>query len=101
MRVYALLMLLSAAGGARPRARPRAVQRRHVVGAFVAAAAVVAPATARAEEAEVNAEMLANIAASREAWKKNATRRGFAFEAGASMPFVKEGTVGAPPRDSQ
>ena len=48
----------------------------------------------------VDAEMLANIQKSRDAWKKNAARRGFAFEAGASMPFVKDDTVGAPDRSA-
>ena len=65
------------------------------------AAASLAPRVARAvDEPAVDAEMLANIKKSRDAWQKNAARRGFAFEAGASMPFVKDDTVGAPDRSA-
>ena len=68
--------------------------RRRIAG--LAAATTLAPRVARADDPAVDAEMIANIQKSRDAWKTNAARRGFAFEAGASMPFVKEGTVGAP-----
>ena len=69
--------------------------------AGLAAATTLAPRVARAnDDPSVNAEMLANIQKSRDAWKTNAARRGFAFEAGASMPFVKEDTVGAPDRSA-
>ena len=71
--------------------------RRRIAGL---AAASLAPRVARADEPAVDSEMLANIQKSRDAWKKNAARRGFAFEAGASMPFVKEDTVGAPDRSA-
>ena len=73
------------------------LSRRRIAGL---AAASLAPRVARADEPAVDAEMLANIQKSRDAWKTNAARRGFAFEAGASMPFVKEGTVGAPDRSA-
>ncbi len=72
--------------------------RRRIAG--VAAATTLAPRTSRADDPAVDAEMIANIQKSRDAWKTNAARRGFAFEAGASMPFVKEGTVGAPDRSA-
>ena len=72
--------------------------RRRIAG--LAAATTLAPRVARADEPAVDAEMLANIQKSRDAWKTNAARRGFAFEPGASMPFVKEGTVGAPDRSA-
>ena len=68
--------------------------------AEITAATTLAPRVARADEPAVDAEMIANIQKSRDAWKTNAARRGFAFEAGASMPFVKEGTVGAPDRSA-
>ena len=68
--------------------------------AQITAATTLAPRVARADEPAVDADMLANIQKSRDAWKKNAARRGFAFEAGASMPFVKEDTVGAPDRSA-
>ena len=54
---------------------------------------------ARGTNQPVDAEMIANIQKSRDAWKTNARGVG-AFEAGASMPFVKEGTVGAPDRSA-
>ena len=73
------------------------LSRRRIAGL---AAASLAPRVARADEPAVDSEMLANIQKSRDAWKKNAARRGFAFEAGASMPFVKEDTVGAPDRSA-
>jgi len=73
------------------------LSRRRIAGL---AAASLAPRVARADEPAVDAEMLANIQKSRDAWKTNAARRGFAFEAGASMPFVKEDTVGAPDRSA-
>ena len=63
-------------------------------------AVALAPRVARADDPAVDPAMLANIQKSRDAWKKNAARRGFAFEAGASMPFVKEDTVGAPDRSA-
>ena len=72
--------------------------RRRIAG--LAAATTLAPRVARADDPAVDAEMIANIQKSRDAWKTNAARRGFAFEAGASMPFVKEGTVGAPDRSA-
>ena len=75
----------------------KTLSRRRIAGL---AAASLAPRVARADEPAVDAEMLANIQSSRDAWKKNAARRGFAFEAGASMPFVKEDTVGAPDRSA-
>ena len=68
--------------------------------AQITAATTLAPRVARADDPAVDPEMLANIQKSRDAWKKNAARRGFAFEAGASMPFVKEDTVGAPDRSA-
>ena len=73
------------------------LSRRRIAGL---AAASLAPRVARADEPAVDAEMLANIQKSRDAWKTNAARRGFAFEAGASMPCVKEDTVGAPDRSA-
>ena len=73
------------------------LSRRRIAGL---AAASLAPRVARADEPAVDADMLANIQKSRDAWKKNAARRGFAFEAGASMPFVKDDTVGAPDRSA-
>ena len=75
----------------------KTLSRRRIAGL---AAASLAPRVARADEPAVDADMLANIQKSRDAWKKNAARRGFAFEAGASMPFVKEDTVGAPDRSA-
>ena len=75
----------------------KTLSRRRIAGL---AAASLAPRVARADEPAVDAEMLANIQKSRDAWKTNAARRGFAFEAGASMPFVKEDTVGAPDRSA-
>ena len=74
------------------------LSRRRI--AELTAASTLAPRIARADEPAVDAEMIANIQKSRDAWKTNAARRGFAFEAGASMPFVKEGTVGAPDRSA-
>jgi len=71
--------------------------RRRIAGL---AATTLAPRVARADDPAVDPEMLANIQKSRDAWKTNAARRGFAFEAGASMPFVKEDTVGAPDRSA-
>ena len=68
--------------------------------AQITAATTLAPRVARADDPAVDPEMLVNIQKSRDAWKKNAARRGFAFEAGASMPFVKEDTVGAPDRSA-
>ena len=68
--------------------------------AQITAATTLAPRVARADDPAVDPAMLANIQKSRDAWKKNAARRGFAFEAGASMPFVKEDTVGAPDRSA-
>ena len=68
--------------------------------AQITAATTLAPCISRADEPPVDPEMLANIQKSRDAWKKNAARRGFAFEAGASMPFVREDTVGAPDRSA-
>ena len=72
--------------------------RRRIAG--LAAATTLAPRISRADDPAVDEEMLANIQKSRDAWKTNAARRGFAFEAGASMPFVKEDTVGAPDRSA-
>ena len=77
--------------------KAQTLSRRRIAGL---AAASLAPRIARADEPAVDAEMIANIQKSRDAWKTNAARRGFAFEAGASMPFVKEGTVGAPDRSA-
>ena len=74
------------------------LSRRRI--AELTAASTLAPRIARADEPAVDAEMIANIQKSRDAWKTNAARRGFAFEAGASMPFVKEDTVGAPDRSA-
>ena len=74
------------------------LSRRRIAG--LAVSTTLAPRIARADEPAVDSEMLANIQKSRDAWKTNAARRGFAFEAGASMPFVKEGTVGAPDRSA-
>ena len=74
------------------------LSRRRI--AELTAASTLAPRVARADEPAVDAEMLENIQKSRDAWKTNAARRGFAFEAGASMPFVKEDTVGAPDRSA-
>ena len=76
----------------------KTLSRRRIAG--LAAAATLAPRISRADEPAVDSEMLANIQKSRDAWKTNAARRGFAFEAGASMPFVKEDTVGAPDRSA-
>ena len=76
----------------------KTLSRRRIAG--LAAATTLAPRVARADDPAVDPEMLANIQKSRDAWKTNAARRGFAFEAGASMPFVKEDTVGAPDRSA-
>ena len=78
--------------------KAQTLSRRRIAG--LAAATTLAPRVARADEPAVDADMLANIQKSRDAWKKNAARRGFAFEAGASMPFVKDDTVGAPDRSA-
>ena len=96
LRGRALLVLASIALPAHAY-EAKTLSRRRIAGL---AAASLAPRVARADEPAVDAEMLANIQSSRDAWKKNAARRGFAFEAGASMPFVKEGTVGAPDRSA-
>ena len=93
----ALLVLASLALPAHAyEAKP--LSRRRI--AEITAATTLAPRVARADEPAVDADMLANIQKSRDAWQKNAARRGFAFEAGASMPFVKEDTVGAPDRSA-
>ena len=93
----ALLVLASIALPAQAY-KAQTLSRRRIAGLAVAS---LAPRVARAvDEPAVDAEMLANIKKSRDAWQKNAARRGFAFEAGASMPFVKEDTVGAPDRSA-
>ncbi len=92
----ALLVLASIALPAQAY-KAQTLSRRRIAGL---AAASLAPRIARADDPAVDAEMIANIQKSRDAWKTNAARRGFAFEAGASMPFVKEGTVGAPDRSA-
>ena len=93
----ALLVLASIALPAQAY-KAQTLSRRRIAGL---AAGSLAPRVARAvDEPAVDAEMLANIQKSRNAWKTNAARRGFAFEAGASMPFVKEDTVGAPDRSA-
>ena len=97
LRTRALLLLASIALPATAY-EAKTLSRRRIAG--LAAATTLGPRIACADEPAVNAEMLANIQSSRDAWKKNAARRGFAFEAGASMPFVKEGTVGAPDRSA-
>ena len=97
LRGRALLLLASIALPAQAY-KAQTLSRRRIAGL---AAASLAPRVARAvDEPAVDAEMLANIQKSRNAWKTNAARRGFAFEAGASMPFVKEDTVGAPDRSA-
>ena len=97
LRGRALLVLASIALPAHAY-KAQTLSRRRIAGL---AAASLAPRVARAvDEPAVDAEMLANIKKSRDAWQKNAARRGFAFEAGASMPFVKEDTVGAPDRSA-
>ena len=97
LRGRALLLLASIALPAQAY-KAQTLSRRRIAGL---AAASLAPRVARAvDEPAVDAEMLANIKKSRDAWQKNAARRGFAFEAGASMPFVKEDTVGAPDRSA-
>ena len=96
LRGRALLLLASIALPAHAY-EARTLSRRRIAGL---AAASLAPRVARADEPAVDAEMIANIQKSRDAWKTNAARRGFAFEPGASMPFVKEGTVGAPGRSA-
>ena len=97
LRGRALLFLASLALPAHAY-KAQTLSRRRIAGL---AAASLAPRVARAaDDPAVDAEMIANIQSSRDAWKKNAARRGFAFEAGASMPFVKEGTVGAPDRSA-
>ena len=75
----------------------KTLSRRRIAGL---AAASLAPRVARADDPAVDPEMLANIQKSRDTWKTNAARRGFAFEAGASMPYVKDDTVGAPDRSA-
>ena len=93
----ALLVLASLALPAQAY-KAQTLSRRRIAGLALTS---LAPGVARAvDEPAVDAEMIANIQSSRDAWKKNAARRGFAFEAGASMPFVKEGTVGAPDRSA-
>ena len=74
------------------------LSRRRIAG--LAAATTFAPRIARADKPAVDAEMLAKIQKSRDAFKENSARRGFAFDAGASMPFAKEGTVGAPDKST-
>ena len=97
LRGPSLLLLASIALPAQAY-KAQTLSRRRIAGL---AAASLAPRVARAvDEPAVDAEMLANIKKSRDAWQKNAARRGFAFEAGASMPFVKEDTVGAPDRSA-
>ena len=76
----------------------KTLSRRRIAG--LAVSTTLAPRVARADDPAVDPEMLANIQKSRDAWKTNAARRGFAFEAGASMPFVKDDTVGAPDRSA-
>ena len=97
LRGRALLVLASIALPANAY-EAKTLSRRRIAG--LAAATTLAPRISRADDPAVDEEMLANIQSSRDAWKKNAARRGFAFEAGASMPFVKEGTVGAPDRSA-
>ena len=97
LRTRALLLLASIALPAQAY-NAHTLSRRRI--AEITAATTLAPRIARADEPPVDAEMIANIQKSRDAWKTNAARRGFAFEAGASMPFVKEGTVGAPDRSA-
>ena len=105
MRRLLILALLAFEGsgyGRQRSAAPRAVARRPVAGIAAAAAlAVAAPAFAAkpAAEADVDAAMLERMQQSRDKWNARATKRGFGFEAGASMPFVKADTVGAPSRD--
>ena len=97
LRGRALLLLASIALPAQAY-NAHTLSRRRIAG--LAVSTTLAPRIARADEPAVDSEMLANIQKSRDAWKKNAARRGFAFEAGASMPFVKEDTVGAPDRSA-
>ena len=96
LRGRALLLLASIALPANAY-EAKTLSRRRIAGLAVAS---FAPRVARADEPAVNAEMLANIQKSRDAWKTNAARRGFALEAGASMPYVKDDTVGAPDRSA-
>ena len=98
MQLHKGRALIVLASLALPAQAYNALSRRRI--AEITAATTLAPRISRADEPAVDAEMLANIQSSRDAWKKNAARRGFAFEAGASMPFVKEGTVGAPDRSA-
>ena len=93
----ALLVLASIALPAQAY-KAQTLSRRRM--AQITAATTLAPRVARADDPAVDPAMLANIQKSRDAWKKNAARRGFAFEAGASMPFVKDDTVGAPDRSA-
>ena len=100
LRTRALLLLASIALPATAY-EAKTLSRRRIAGLAAATTlAPLAPRISRADEPPVDEEMLANIQKSRDAWKTNAARRGFAFEAGASMPFVKEGTVGAPDRSA-
>ena len=93
-----MLLLLASIALPAQAYKAQTLSRRRIAGL---AAASLAPRVARAvDEPAVDAEMLANIKKSRDAWQKNAARRGFAFEAGASMPFVKDDTVGAPDRSA-
>ena len=81
--------------------RPKVIQRRPLALGLLSAAlgAPVALAAPPAKETVVDEAMLARMQTSRETWSKNANRRGFGFEAGGSMPFIRPDTVGAPPRD--
>ena len=95
---YEPLLTRSRIAGLAAASEAKMLSRRRIAG--LAAATTLGPRVARADDPAVDPAMLANIQKSRDAWKKNAARRGFAFEAGASMPFVKEDTVGAPDRSA-
>ena len=87
MRLLAALAVLPSALSYTKSHSPRGVNplscdRRSAFG--LVAATVALPAYA--DETEVDEEMLKRMQTSREAWAKKATRRGFAFEAGAGMP---------------
>ena len=92
--LWLVLLLAPSAFSLKPSlADARAVRRRSVLGGLAAAAMpALAPALALDDPA-VDEALLARMQAARDAYKKESTRRGFAFEAGASMPYVGQPTT--------
>ena len=96
MRALWLVLLITApsASSLKPSlAHARLVRRRTWLGGLVASTLpAFAPASAL-EDPAVDEAMLARLQAARDAYKKESTRRGFGFEAGASMPYVGQATT--------